>query len=628
VSTAREKRLALAPNVRLVPTMHSLLRSLALAGCTLATAGTLPGQADRPAITATIPAQTVDRSRPAGVNLAERFAVTGLDDATAQLVQFDTVLGTFVVLLTPATTGTSNATTIGNFLAYVDARRYDNTFIHRSVPEFVIQGGGFIAEISPAGIPSVPTFPPIPLEYNLPNTRGTLSMARTSDPNSATSQFFVNTVNNTTVLGPGGSSPQGYAVFGRVLAPGLEVIDALAATRVFNAGGVFSEIPLRDYPFPVPNPAPAIQVSNLLTIRTARRATVQPGAGLASVLHYDATSSAPDVVVAGISGRVLSLTAQPDRTGTATVTVRARDAAGNTVEQTVAVTVQAPPVSTLRPINLASRARVGTGGDILINGFFLAGTQPRTLLLRAVGPRLAAPDFNVPGALANPRLTLFRQLPDGSSEKIAENEKWGDAPNAAAIAEAIAAVRAFDLSPGSLDAALLVKLPPGGYTAQASGVNDTTGVALIEAYEVGGPAEGARLVNLSVRALVGTGADVVIPGLVVQGGGPRSFLIRAIGPGLADFGVPGTLADPEMFLERLTATGPVPVIANDNWTEQTGAAAVVAAGASVGAFPLVWGSKDAAVVVTLEEGLYTTRVQGKNGGTGVALVEVYELGTH
>src|SRR5690606_22654756 len=126
--------------------------------------------------------------------------------------------------------------------------------------------------------------------------------------------------------------------------------------------------------------------------------------------------------------------------------------------------------------NVSARSEVGTGGDILIAGFNIAGSGTRTLLIRAIGPTLGTA-FQVDGVLANPKLELYRS---GNDTPIAENDDW-DSATATPI---FRSVGAFELPDGSLDAVLVVSLPPGGYTANVSGVNDGTGVALVELYEV------------------------------------------------------------------------------------------------------------------------------------------------
>ncbi len=135
-----------------------------------------------------------------------------------------------------------------------------------------------------------------------------------------------------------------------------------------------------------------------------------------------------------------------------------------------------------RFINVSARTQVGTGGAVLIAGFVVLGTAPKQLLIRGVGPTLAA--FGVPGVLADPQLALFQQ---GVSSPLQQNDNWSTAANAAQIASAASAVGAFALPANSRDAAMLVTLPPGTYSAQVSGVGNTTGVGLVEIYEVSSP---------------------------------------------------------------------------------------------------------------------------------------------
>jgi hypothetical protein len=135
------------------------------------------------------------------------------------------------------------------------------------------------------------------------------------------------------------------------------------------------------------------------------------------------------------------------------------------------------------------------------------------------------------------------------------------------------------------------------------------------------PAAAGRLANLSTRAQVGTGEAVLIPGFVLAGDAPRRVLVRAIGPGLAAFGVAGALADPTLEVLR----GSQVVAANDNWQSQPAGASAATAAVESGAFPLAAGSRDAALVVSLAPGAYTLRVAGVGGATGVALAEIYLL---
>jgi uncharacterized protein (DUF1800 family) len=276
-----------------------------------------------------------------------------------------------------------------------------------------------------------------------------------------------------------------------------------------------------------------------------------------------------------------------------------------------------------RLANVSTLTRVGTGADVLTAGFVITGTTKKTVVIRGVGPRLASAPFNVPGTLADPQLTLFG--PNSSSLVAASNNDWN--PAQAAIFDSVGA---FALIPGSKDAALVVDLDPGSYTAQVSGVGNTTGVAIVEVYEV--TATGGKFVNLSTRAQVGGAASMLTPGFVVTAGsGTRKLLVRAAGPALAaaPFNLAGTLANPALTLTR-SGTPPVVVATNDNWGSPVGVSSVPAsvlsgAFAEAGAFPFAPGSNDAALLVDLAPGSYTVQVSGAPNTSGVAIVELYDL---
>lgn len=273
--------------------------------------------------------------------------------------------------------------------------------------------------------------------------------------------------------------------------------------------------------------------------------------------------------------------------------------------------------ATTRLTNLSIRTGAGTGDATLIVGFYVGGAGTaggKSLLLRGVGPTLTT--FGVSGALPDPEIELLR---DG--RRIAANDNWGGADS---LAAAFAATGAFAFAaPGSRDAALLLSdIAPGVYSAIVRGVGGSAGIALAEVYEVTSPrvpatAE-ARLINLSARAVVGTGDNLLIAGFVVSGTGSKRVLIRAIGPTLSAFGVAGVLGHPQLTVFR---DGSV-IAANDDWG---GNVALSTAGASVGAFNLSPTSADAALLLTLNPATYTVQVSGAGGTTGVALVEIYEL---
>jgi len=248
--------------------------------------------------------------------------------------------------------------------------------------------------------------------------------------------------------------------------------------------------------------------------------------------------------------------------------------------------------------------------SILILGFVIEGPESMRVLVRGVGPTLRS--FNITDALSRPLLTLF----NSSGQPIVENRGWRAVPDPDGLARSMRQVGAFDLGSDD-DTAVLMNLAPGSYTAHISGQDGSTGVALGEIYAVD---QGqSRLINSSVRGPVGTGENILIPGFSISGGA-RLTLIRGVGPGLDQFGVPDTLDRPSMVLRRDGVT----LAGNQGWTTGFDPSAVQARAALVGAFPFSVQSADAAVLVSLEPGGYTVAVSGTDGGTGAALVEVYD----
>jgi outer membrane protein assembly factor BamB/subtilisin family serine protease len=316
--------------------------------------------------------------------------------------------------------------------------------------------------------------------------------------------------------------------------------------------------------------------------------------------------------IAGATGSSYTVSnAQPSNAGSYSVTVT--DSAGSTSSAIASLTVNTGTATT-RLINISTRAMVGTGGNILIPGFFIAGSGSETLLIRADGPGLA--QFNVAGFLAQPVLTVF----DASGNVVASNTGWNSSGNALQLATTASQVGAFALPAGSADSALIVTLPAGAYTVHVAGVNSGTGVALAEVYEVA--STGTRLTNISTRAAVGTGANIIIPGFVIAGSGSEQLLVRGDGPALSQFGVTGVLAKPS--LQVLNSSGSV-IASNIGWSTASNASQIASYAAEVGAFSLTPGSADCALTANLTPGAYTIQVSGTNSTTGVALAEVYEI---
>jgi len=273
-----------------------------------------------------------------------------------------------------------------------------------------------------------------------------------------------------------------------------------------------------------------------------------------------------------------------------------------------------------RVFNLSTRGSVGTGADIMIAGFQVGPGSPDTILIRAVGPALIP--LGVSGVLMAPELTLF----DSAGNVLQSNVGW-ESPGGTATAALMGEAGAFPLPTASADSAMVVTLGPGTYTAQVTGVNGTTGIVLLEVYEVGATQSTGRLLNLSTRGQIGTGGSVMIPGLTIgPGSGMRTLLIRGAGPSLTALGVQGAILDPSLSV--VDETGAI-IAANDNWGTQESSGPdttqLSAIFSSAGAFSFALGSLDSALVVTLGPGSYTVPVSGNAGTTGIGLVEVYDI---
>jgi len=297
-------------------------------------------------------------------------------------------------------------------------------------------------------------------------------------------------------------------------------------------------------------------------------------------------------------------------------------------------------------INVATRAHVGTDDQVLIGGFIVQGTQPKTMLIRAAGPTLAT--FGVANVLADPVLRIF-----ASGQIAAENDNWsisagaGTAAAASEIALAAERAGAFPFPSASADSAVLITLAPGAYTAVVEGSRETTGIGLVEAYEM--DRDAGRVVNLSTRAYADREGREMFGGFVVQAapGVTKRLLIRVLGPTLArpPFNMSGTLSDPE--LELRNAAGEL-LVRNDDWSsnsvggisEVNDFSPVVEAYGEQQIFATGHAPKnrrEPCVLVDLPPGAYTVTVRPferrhtnpqleQLAEPGVGVVEVYEIG--
>lgn len=246
--------------------------------------------------------------------------------------------------------------------------------------------------------------------------------------------------------------------------------------------------------------------------------------------------------------------------------------------------------------NISTRLNVQTVDNVLIGGFIVTGDGAKRVMVRAVGPSTA-----LPGVLADPVLEFY----DGAGQLVAASDNWEDAPNSQEMMDS-------GLAPtDEAEAAILTSVDPGNYTAIVQGAGGSTGIGLVEVYDLEAGSD-SKLANISTRGFVQTDDDVMIGGLILTGSDPADVIVRAIGPSLA---VPGPLANPT--LELRDANGGL-LAANDDWrsTQEQEILATNLAPAS---------DLESAILRTLPAASYTAIVRGVNGTTGIALVEAYNL---
>jgi sugar lactone lactonase YvrE len=260
-----------------------------------------------------------------------------------------------------------------------------------------------------------------------------------------------------------------------------------------------------------------------------------------------------------------------------------------------------PPAPPAQLLNISARLKVLTGDNVLIGGFIISGSENKQVLLRALGSTLG--QFGVSGVLADPTLELH----DGTGAVIASNDNWKDTQQAEIAATGKA-------PPTDFESAILRTLAPGSYTVVVRDKNAATGVALVEAYDLS-PGANASLSNSSARGFVGINDDVMIGGFITGEGNCR-VIVRALGPTLAQFGVPNVLADP--MLELYDPNGTL-VASNDNTPSPLHFSEIRASG-----FAPPNGA-ESAIIITRQAGNITAIVRGKNNTTGNALLEVYTL---
>jgi plastocyanin len=279
--------------------------------------------------------------------------------------------------------------------------------------------------------------------------------------------------------------------------------------------------------------------------------------------------------------------------------------------QVLAPTPSPTPTSTPTPTpgtlgNISTRLRVLGGDNALIGGLIATGTVGKRVIIRAIGPSLIP--FGIPGALTNPTLDLFQ-----GSTLLSSNDDWQNSSQQAEIASS-------GLAPSNTaeSAIIWTLLPNQNYTAVVRGINGTTGIGVVDAFDLDGPSA-SKLGNISTRGFVDVGDNVMIAGLIAGPGNATSLkiLARALGPTLGDFGVAGALANPT--LDLVNSNGTV-IRSNNDWKDDSQQRAQIEAAGLAPAH-----DEEAALVETVAPGAYTVVVRGNGGTTGVGLVEVYNI---
>jgi hypothetical protein len=246
---------------------------------------------------------------------------------------------------------------------------------------------------------------------------------------------------------------------------------------------------------------------------------------------------------------------------------------------------------------------VGSGDNVAIAGFVVTGSDPKRVIIRAIGPSLRA--VGISNALQDPMLELH----DSSGAVIASNDNWKDTQEVE--------IRATGLAPADdRESAIVRTLSPGAYTAIMRGKAGVSGIGLIEGYDLDSSTD-SILANISTRGFVGTGENAMIGGLIVggNGGGVNVVIARALGPSLSNAGVQHVLQDPTLELRDQNG---VLIDSNDNWKDRQEALIERENLAPAD-------NRESALLDVLAAGAYTAIVHGKNGATGVALVELYNV---
>jgi cyclophilin family peptidyl-prolyl cis-trans isomerase len=520
----------------------------------LAAAPALHAQSTTPATTQALPAQTFAAgSAAATLDLKNHFT---LPNVTGQIAQIDTVRGKFNIELL----ATDAPKTVTNFLNYVNKGAYTNTLFHRSVPGFIIQAGGF-ALVGNA-TPQIAADAPVQNEFKVPNTRGTLAMAKLgSGPNTATNQWFVNLADNRANLD---NQNGGFTVFARVLGTGMSVPDNIASFLVYNATQLdpaFTDLPLTTN---------TLNAQTLILVNSIKVIPVYPAAaGDTAVLSFSVINPEPTIVTAAVAGSTLTLT--PGTGGSVTLTVRATDVNGNIAESTLRVTnnaAQPAPTFTTQPV----AQTVAAGSTVVFNAAALGAPTFQWRRNGTVIPGATSATLVLPAATAANAGTYTVAASNGSGSATSE----------------------------------AVQLALNGATATEVG-------RLVNLSILTTAGTGAKI--LTVGASVGP----------LSFTGKLPLVMRGVGPSLKDFfGITGALGDPTLTV--FAAGNAAALAENDNWGSADAAAlaAVFRSVGAFDLTPGSLDSAFASLTPGLGVGGYTVQVAGKGTASGTVIAEIYD----
>jgi len=446
--------------------------------------------------------------------------------------------------------------------------------------------------------------------FSGPAAAGILTLDSSSPSFTPPENFTNNTIMVSTLNEGGLVDVEGGATIAPTASTTAEI--AISGTFSADAGDIFSAAyrfsadlnNATSIPYTITGTATILGVPLTFTAT----GTLEPG------LHvYEGTAQTPVAFPVPATG---------DFSGTLTVDLSSIMSSSQTPESAAAGTVdiliqqldiQLEPTAVTfngpsQQLNISTRVNVGTGDNVLIGGFIITGNDPKLVVLRALGPSLLV--SGVSGVLADP----FLELHDSTGAEIATNDNWMDLS-----ADDQTVLNDFGLTPTEdTESALVMTLDPGDYTVIVRGVNDTTGIALVEAYDLDQGTTDSKLANISTRGSVGTGDNVMIGGFIIGGGsaGFSQVIVRGLGPSLEARGVAGVLADPEIQLVDVNAN----VLAtNDNWMDDPNMQTVIDNGLAPE------NDSESAIYDVLHPGNYTVILNGVNDTTGVGLVESYEI---